>query len=92
MRPMTRNGHAYPDYEELKRDAPGSSVRIFVLIVYMLVNVIVTAALILLVVMAPTRYFISVSFKILLLHYFQVHTGGIWNLAIRASIRNLDEI
>lgn len=55
MRPMTRNGHAYPDYEELKRDAPGSSVRIFVLIVYMLVNVIVTAALILLVVMAPTR-------------------------------------
>merc|ERR1712038_770067 len=41
MRPMTRNGHAYPDYEELKRDAPGSSVRIFVLIVYMLVNVIV---------------------------------------------------
>ena len=55
MRPMARNGHAYPDYEELKRDAPGSSVRIFVLIVYMLVNVIVTAALILLVVMAPTR-------------------------------------
>jgi len=55
MRPMTRNGHAYPDYEELKRDAPGSSVRIFVLIVYMLVNVIVTAALVLLVVMAPTR-------------------------------------
>jgi len=55
MRPMTRNGHAYPDYEELKRDAPGSSVRIFVLIVYMLVNVIVTAALILLVVMAPAR-------------------------------------
>ena len=62
MRPMTRNGHAYPDYEELKRDAPGSSVRIFVLIVYMLVNVIVTAALILLVVMAPTRYFISFTF------------------------------
>ena len=58
MRPMTRNGHAYPDYEELKRDAPGSSVRIFVLIVYMLVNVIVTAALILLVVMAPARYLI----------------------------------
>merc|ERR1712050_290880 len=55
MRPITRNGHAYPDYEELKRDAPGSSVRIFVLIVYMLVNMIVTAALVLLVVMAPTR-------------------------------------
>ena len=45
----------YPDYEELKRDAPGSPIRIFVLIVYMLVNVIVAAALILLVVMAPTR-------------------------------------
>jgi len=57
---MTRPGHhhhlsGYPDYEELKRDAPGSPVRIFVLIVYMLVNVIVAAALILLVVMAPTR-------------------------------------
>jgi len=51
------NGHhfAYPDYEELKRDAPGSPVRIFVLILYMLVNFIVTAALVLLVVMAPTR-------------------------------------
>ena len=34
---------------------PGSSVRTFVLCVYALVNIIVTAALILLVVMAPTR-------------------------------------
>ena len=34
---------------------PGSSVRTFVLVVYGLVNIIVTAALILLVVMAPTR-------------------------------------
>lgn len=57
MRPLTRPNHhlAYPDYEELKRDAPGSGVRIFVLIVYMMINIIVTAALILLVVMAPTR-------------------------------------
>ena len=38
MRPMGgRNGaasHAYPDYEELKRDSPGANVRIFVLLVY----------------------------------------------------------
>ena len=31
----------FPDYEELKRDAPGSTVRLFVLVVYILVNVIV---------------------------------------------------
>jgi len=57
MRSMARNSHhsSYPDYEELKGDAPGSGVRIFVLIVYMMVNIIVCAALILLVVMAPTR-------------------------------------
>jgi len=55
MRPLTRNGGSYPDYEELKRDQPGSSVRTFVLCVYTLINMIVTAALILLVVMAPTR-------------------------------------
>jgi len=55
MRPMGRNGGPYPDYEELKRDQPGSSIRTFVLFVYMIVNVIVTAALILLVVLAPTR-------------------------------------
>ena len=70
MRPMTRNGHAYPDYEELKRDAPGSSVRIFVLIVYMLVNVIVTAALVLLVVMAPTRYFTITPVKSIIFTMF----------------------
>jgi len=55
MRPLARNSGPYPDYEELKRDQPGSSVRTFVLVVYGLVNIIVTAALILLVVMAPTR-------------------------------------
>ena len=53
MRQMTRGGVVYPDYEELKRDAPGSALRIFVYIVYGIVNIIVTAALILLVVMAP---------------------------------------
>jgi hypothetical protein len=55
MRPLARNSGPYPDYEELKRDQPGSSVRTFILCVYALVNIIVTAALILLVVMAPTR-------------------------------------
>ena len=49
MRHMAR-GHMFPDYEELKRDSPGSTVRLFVLVVYFIVNVIVSAALILLVV------------------------------------------
>lgn len=53
MRHLGR-GSMFPDYEELKRDAPGSTVRLFVLVVYCLVNVIVTTALILLVVLAPT--------------------------------------
>ena len=54
MRHMAR-GHMFPDYEELKRDSPGSTVRLFVLVVYFIVNVIVSAALILLVVFAPTE-------------------------------------
>jgi len=54
MRHMAR-GHMFPDYEELTRDSPGSTVRLFVLVVYFIVNVIVSAALILLVVLAPTR-------------------------------------
>jgi len=50
------HGHApYPDYEELKRDAPGSGLRIFTLVVYTIVNVLVTTALILLVALAPAR-------------------------------------
>jgi len=55
MRHMSRNGHVFPDYEELKGDSSGSGLRIFVLVVYFIINVIVTAALILLVVLAPTR-------------------------------------
>ena len=52
---MSRNGHVFPDYEELKGDSSGSGLRIFVLVVYFIINVIVTAALVLLVVLAPTR-------------------------------------
>ena len=55
MRHMAR-GHMFPDYEELQRDSPGSTVRLFVFLIYFIVNVIVTAALILLVVLAPTRW------------------------------------
>ena len=55
MRHMSRNGHVFPDYEELKGDSSGSGLRIFVLVVYFIINLIVTAALILLVVLAPTR-------------------------------------
>ena len=57
MRPMNgKSGHhMYPDYEELKRDAPGAGVRKFLLAIYMMVNLLVTAALILLVVYAPIR-------------------------------------
>jgi hypothetical protein len=57
--PMRAKGanasNSYPDYEELKRDAPGGAVRKFILVVYGLVNALVTVALILLVVYAPTR-------------------------------------
>ena len=56
MRHMSRNGHVFPDYEELKGDSSGSGLRIFVLVVYFIINLIVTAALILLVVLAPTRW------------------------------------
>ena len=61
MRHMSRNGHVFPDYEELKGDSSGSGLRIFVLVIYFIINVIVTAALILLVVLAPTRWVLSVS-------------------------------
>lgn len=61
MRPMggRGNGHAYPDYEELKRDAPGSMVRIFILLVYMLINVLITAVLILIVILNPFRSLVA---------------------------------
>merc|ERR1712024_152891 len=55
MRHMSRNGHVFPDYEELKGDSSGHGLRIFVLVVYFIINVIVTAALVLLEVLAPTR-------------------------------------
>ena len=45
-----QKGGLYPDYEELKRDAPGSGIRKFFLVVYVLVAAIATAALILLVI------------------------------------------
>ena len=63
---QTKNGYAmrhlggprhnpYPDYEELKRDAPGGGIRKFFLAVYIIIGSLVTAALIALVVLAPTR-------------------------------------
>ena len=56
MRNMNgKNGNMYPDYEELKRDAPGGAVRKFFLAVYMLGNLVFAAALVLLVVFAPVR-------------------------------------
>jgi len=50
-----RPPHQYPDYEELKRDHPGAGVRKFGLAAYTVVNFVVTALLIVLVVLAPTR-------------------------------------
>ena len=47
--------HPYPDYEELKGDSPGSGLRKFFLAVYIIVAALVAAALIALVVLAPSR-------------------------------------
>jgi hypothetical protein len=47
--------HPYPDYEELKSDSPGSGLRKFFLAVYIIVSALVAAALIALVVLAPSR-------------------------------------
>ena len=47
--------HPYPDYEELKGDSPGSALRKFFLAVYIIVAALVAAALIALVVLAPSR-------------------------------------
>ena len=77
MRPLGRHGAAYPDYEELKRDQPGSSVRTFVLCVYVIINLIVTAALVLLVVLAPTRY-ISPNYNVFRLDYVFLFAGPSW--------------
>jgi len=46
---------AYPDYEELKRDNPGTGLRKFTLFFYFILNSIFTTALILLVVYPPAR-------------------------------------
>ena len=63
----TKNGYAmrhmggmprhtsYPEYEELKRDAPGGGLRKFFLAAYIIVGSLVTAGLIALVVLAPAR-------------------------------------
>lgn len=48
--PMRSNKNGlYPDYEELKRDAPGAGIRKFFLVVYFLVAAILATSLILLV-------------------------------------------
>jgi len=62
--PMRQMGRSYPDYEELKRDAPGAGLRKFFLAVYILVGSLITAALIAMAVLAPTRDFL-VEFNIL---------------------------
>lgn len=54
MRQMPPPRH-FPEYEELKRDAPGGNLRKFFLAFYIVVGSLVTAALIALVVLAPTR-------------------------------------
>jgi len=62
MRPLGGKAnpyHAYPDYEELKRDSPGSAGRVFLLILYAIVNVVITATLILIVVFAPFRSWVA---------------------------------
>ena len=50
-----RAHHQFPEYEELKRDSPGGGIRKFFLAVYIIIGSLVTAALIALVVLAPTR-------------------------------------
>lgn len=50
-----RARHQFPEYEELKRDSPGGGIRKFFLAVYIIIGSLVTAALIALVVLAPTR-------------------------------------
>lgn len=53
--PRHQPGHPFPDYEELKKDAPGTGARTFGLVAYILLNMTVSAALILMIVMAPVR-------------------------------------
>ena len=58
MRQMGVNTHSmrqFPEYEELKRDSPGGVLRQFFLAVYIIVGSLLTAALVALVVLAPTR-------------------------------------
>ena len=50
-----RAHHQFPEYEELKRDSPGGGIRKFFLAVYIIIGSLVTAVLIALVVLAPTR-------------------------------------
>jgi len=62
MRPLGGKANpyqAYPDYEELKRDSPGSSGRVFLLILYAIINVVITAILILIVVYEPFRSWVA---------------------------------
>ena len=60
MRHMPGGGrhNAFPEYEELKRDAPGAGLRKFFLAIYIIVGSLVTAALLALVVLAPTRQYL----------------------------------
>jgi len=55
MRQMGVNPRHYPEYEELKRDAPGGAIRKFFLAVYIIVGSLVIAALLALVVEAPAE-------------------------------------
>ena len=57
MRHMPGGGrhNTFPEYEELKRDAPGGALRKFFLALYIIVGSLVTAALVALVILAPTR-------------------------------------
>ena len=78
---MRQMGRSYPDYEELKRDAPGAGLRKFFLAVYILVGSLITAALIAMAVLAPTRDFL-VEFNIL------PETESYWRKRKEKTLRN----
>jgi len=62
MRPMGSRANpyqSYPDYEEVRRDAPGSAGRILLLFLYGFVNVVFTSILILILVLDSFRDWVA---------------------------------
>eukprot|EP00096_Caligus_rogercresseyi_P002503 TRINITY_DN1465_c0_g1_i2.p1 TRINITY_DN1465_c0_g1~~TRINITY_DN1465_c0_g1_i2.p1 ORF type:complete len:658 (-),score=127.14 TRINITY_DN1465_c0_g1_i2:80-2053(-) len=56
---------SYPDYDELKRDAPGSGSRKFMLSFYIIINLIISSTLILFVIFAPISDFFKSITKLI---------------------------